>query len=478
MCENQGQQSILADTENDLLSVIEQEDGALFDYFSPVIQEYSYFSRSLVSFQANKQRPAYRWYKFKEAFSASLIEFLIEKTNIETEGVILDPFAGSGTTLFVAQSLGFDTEGIELLPIGQQIIQARIAVEKMSPRLYEQLKIWAEECPWEQIQNPTKIEELRITLGAYPEATKKQIEQYLTALQNENSKIRTVLLFALLCVLESISYTRKDGQYLRWDYRSGRKNGTKPFDKGDILSFQKAITNKLHQILKDIQIPASSQDLFAGATIKQGAILLHPGSCLNVLPTQPSERFDAIITSPPYCNRYDYTRTYALELALLGTTEKELSSLRQNMLSCTVENREKDLIQLNPSWETAVSIAQNQPLLQGILNYLEHQKDQKQLNNTGIPRMVRGYFYEMSCIIQECLRVLKTGAPLIMVNDNVRYAGVGISVDTILSKIAEDIGFRVEKIYVLPGAKGNSSQQMGHHGRQPLRKCVYIWRKP
>jgi DNA modification methylase len=191
-----------------------------------------------------------------------------------------------------------------------------------------------------------------------------------------------------------------------------------------------------------------------------------------------SGRFDAIITSPPYCNRYDYTRTYALELALLGITEKELSSLRQNLLSCTVENREKDLIQLNPSWETAVSIAQNQPLLQGILNYLEHQKERKKLNNTGIPRMVRGYFYEMACVIQECLRALKKGAPLIMVNDNVRYAGVGIAVDTILSKIAEDIGFRVEKIYVLPGSKGNSSQQMGVHGRQPLRKCVYIWRKP
>jgi DNA modification methylase len=478
MSENRGQQSVLADTENDLLSVIEQENAALFDYFSPVIQEYSYFSRSLVSFQANKQRPAYRWYKFKEAFSASLIEFLIEKANIETEGILLDPFAGSGTTLFVAQALGFDVEGIELLPIGQKIIQARIAVQKMSPILYEQLKKWTEERPWEQVQNPTEIEELRITLGAYSETTKKQIEQYLMALRNENSDIQPVLLFALLCVLESVSYTRKDGQYLRWDYRSGRKNGIKPFDKGDILSFQKAITNKLHQILKDIKIPASSQDLFSGANAKPGTVFLHSGSCMDVLPALHSERFDAIITSPPYCNRYDYTRTYALELALLGTTEKELSSLRQNMLSCTVENREKDLIQLNPSWETAVSIAQNQPLLQSILNYLEQQKDQKKLNNNGIPRMVRGYFYEMACVIQECFRALKKGTPLIMVNDNVRYAGVGIAVDTILSKIAEDIGFRVEKIYVLPGSKGNSSQQMGSHGRQPLRKCVYIWRKP
>jgi len=83
----------------------------------------------------------------------------------------------------------------------------------------------------------------------------------------------------------------------------------------------------------------------------------------------------------------------------------------------------------------------------------------------------------MACAIAECARVLKPGAPLLMVNDNVRYAGASISVDLILSDIAERLGFNVEKILVLPNGKGNSSQQMGQHGREPLRKCVYIWRK-
>jgi hypothetical protein len=91
--------------------------------------------------------------------------------------------------------------------------------------------------------------------------------------------------------------------------------------------------------------------------------------------------------------------------------------------------------------------------------------------------MVRGYFYEMACVIAESARVLKQGAPLIMVNDNVRYAGLSISVDLILSDFARQLGFYVEKILVLPGSKGNSSQQMGEHGREVLRKCVYIWRK-
>ena len=79
--------------------------------------------------------------------------------------------------------------------------------------------------------------------------------------------------------------------------------------------------------------------------------------------------------------------------------------------------------------------------------------------------------------IEEIARVLKPGAPLLMVNDNVRYAGASISVDLILSAIAESLGFHVEKILVLPNGKGNSSQQMGQHGREPARKCVYVWRK-
>lgn len=91
--------------------------------------------------------------------------------------------------------------------------------------------------------------------------------------------------------------------------------------------------------------------------------------------------------------------------------------------------------------------------------------------------MVRGYFYEMACIIAESARVLRPGAPLIMVNDNVRYAGASISIDLILSNIAEQLGFSVEQIVVLPDSKGNSSQQMGEHGKAPLRKCVYVWVK-
>jgi len=433
-------------------------------------------TRALVSFQANKSRSIYRWFKYKEAFSASLVEHLLRRYRIAS-GKILDPFAGIGTTLFVAGGLGMKVEGIELLPIGQTVIKTKHLIDwQLTDMHIERLVLWRDKCPWLKGKTIIPINELRITRGAYPAETFEKMGRFLALSGQEEEQVKAILLFALLCILESVSYTRKDGQYLRWDYRSGRCQGNKRFDKGEILSFDKAITNKLNDILIDLRSPDIPDDLFA-TTRSKSDIKLHSGSCLDILPRLKAGSYDCLITSPPYCNRYDYTRTYALELALLGVDEQGLSRLRQEMLSCTVENRAKDLLALNSEWKPALMAAEKQPLLQSILAYLDSQRELDLLNNDGIPRMVRGYFYEMACVIYESARVLKQDAFLIMVNDNVRYAGVGISVDIILSEIGEQLGFKPLQILVLPNGKGNSSQQMGAHGREVLRKCVYIWRK-
>ena len=462
-----------------LLGQIEELDKSLIEYFPNTLTVDNALTRKLVSFQANKVRTYYRWYKYKEAFSADLVEYLFRKHGV-VKGKILDPFAGAGTALFVCSALGYYAEGIELLPIGQKIIKANVLVRGVNKQsIVAGLENWLLQKPWNAEGEIKNFEVLRITDGAYPQKTHHKIRRYLNELEDEPTETREILLFALLCVLESISYTRKDGQYLRWDYRSGRRNGKNPFDKGKILSFDEAIVEKLNEIKDDMSLGESEGNLFSSIQedIQVGDVDLLEGSCLEVLPTLESRAYSGIITSPPYCNRYDYTRTYALEHALLGVNEIGLADLRQAMLSCTVENRAKALIDLNPEWQTAIGICDGLPLLQGILNYLDYKRKKKELNNSGIARMVRGYFYEMACVIQECYRVLDTDGMMFIVNDNVRYAGAAISVDTILSKIAEDIGFQIEKILVLPQGKGNSSQQMGKHGREALRKCVYVWKK-
>ena len=462
------------DSQEAAIEEIEDLDRLLKDRFARALVVNPSLTRQLVSFQANKTQANFRWYKFKEAFSALLIDHLLEIYKV-TEGPVLDPFAGSGTTLFVASGRGITSEGIEVLPTSQQLILSRLKFEAgLSPKEVERLRRW-EAGSWKEAESTLRLPELRITQGAYPPQTKREIERYLTALRAENGRVESVLRYALFSVLEIVSYTRKDGQYLRWDHRSGRRQGKKPFDKGNIPRFAEAISHKIGEILHDLTDPQRSL-LFDPKPVG-GEVSLHAGSCLDILPALAGNTYTAVITSPPYCNRYDYTRTYALELALLGVGEKDIVDLRQKMLSCTVENRAKDLIGINPAWKKAIAVTDKQEPLQTILKYLEGLKDQKKLNNNGIPRMVRGYFYEMACVIAECGRILKPGAPLLMVNVNVRYAGASVSVDLILSDLAGSLGFTVESILVLPGGKGNSSQQMGRHGREPLRKCIYVWRK-
>ena len=442
-------------------------DAELARYYSQKLAVTPFLTRRIVSFQADKNRSCYRWYKFKEAFSAELVEYLLHKFKIS--GRILDPFAGIGTTLFAANRLGIASDGIELLPVSQEIIRTRIALQKrLSSTDRATLKHWADECLWQHSNVKIPLNTIRITEGAYPLETVDAIERYLGAIQGENKKVSTVLKFVLLCVLEVVSYTRKDGQYLRWDYRAGRGRGSIPFNKGEIFEFSSAIREKIYEILSDTDTIDQERDCLATQKIT-----LQAGSCLDIMPKLPSNLYDAVLTSPPYCNRYDYTRTYALELALLGMTDAEVIALRQKMLSCTVENRTKNLQSSNYTKFTKIS--ESDELLGIILRQLENEKKLGNLNNNGIPRMIRGYFNEMSCVIGECHRVLKPGAPLIMINDNVRYAGISISVDLILSRIAEKIGFTTEKIFVVPSKKRQQQPANGNTRTNTIEKmCLCV----
>jgi DNA modification methylase len=461
-----------------LLAKVLVENKLLEKRYSRYIKKNPDLDRTLVSFQANKIEPGYRWYKFKEGYSSSLVKYYLNRLDIKT-GSVLDPFAGSGTSLFVASEYGLNSTGIELLPIGCEILTTRKSVLNGSKRkTVHILRSWIENKPWKKEKPGKHFDHFTITKGAFPAKTEISLRRYLSAIKKvSDKKQRDVLRFAVLCILESISYTRKDGQYLRWDYRSNKRPTSKPFNKGVIKTFDDAILFKLNEMLTDLlefDVVSPSRNIK-----DSGQIEIISGSCLDHLP-KLEKQFDLIITSPPYCNRYDYTRTYALELALLEVGEKKLRELRQTMLSCTVENKDKTDLQekfTKNVYIKALKAFGTQKSLKTILDYLSELKKEGQLNNGGIVRMIKNYFFELSLIIHEAYEKTTKGGYFIMVNDNVRYAGIEVPVDLILSEFAQNAGYKVETIDVLPRGKGNSSQQMGKHGRSEIRKCVYIWKK-
>ncbi|RUS98972.1 DNA methyltransferase [Trichormus variabilis] len=471
---------------------------ALHEKFKSKITHNPYLDRNLVSYQGNKQARFSSWFKYREGFSEGLVTYILQTLHPK-KGILLDPFSGSGTSLFTANELGWQTTGIELLPVGIFATEARIIVKKIDIEVLKTvIKKLRKVNLKDYYQSSLSFNHLVITRGAFSQENEQKLLGYIYYCNNfiVDNYIRKLLIYAAFCILEDISFTRKDGQYLRWDYRSGRSKGKAEFNKGEILLFEDAIENKLKQIISDLELDSIQLNLFSDIQYSQFTHIksddfeqlepkLYEGSCLEMLPTFPDNSIDVVMTSPPYLNRYDYTRTYALELAFLGCSEDKVKNLRQQMLSCTVENRDKrtylqeyytskehyhDFLKID-------SVFQQQAALQEVLRILENYKNEGKLNNKNIFRMVHNYFYEMCFVIYELSRILKFGGMISLVNDNVKYAGEEIPVDLILSDMAESFGLKTKYIWTLGRGKGNSSQQMGSYGRTELRKCVYIWEK-
>ena len=444
---------------------------SLYDRFSSRIYADDSLSRRLVSYQGNKDVPGLRWMKYKEGFSAELVRGLLGRTNAKT---VLDPFSGSGTSVLTAGSLGMHGTGIEIMPIGNLAARAIVAASnglkhddymRASNSLIDVLS-------HNRYDDTFLFPHVPITEYAFSEQTERDLakaREFISGITDPS--LNTILTLACVSVLEEVSYTRKDGQFLRWDPQSGR-NVSRKLHKALLPSLAEALRLRFDEIAADM--PALKQKY--GGSVPE----FLDGSSLTELREMPGEIFDAVVTSPPYANRYDYTRIYALELAYLGYNADRFKQLRQSLLSATVENRSKRKLLVQEYGDSAqlsrvLDMTDRQDALQEALHILKLNADD--LSNRNVITLVENYFTEMALVVSELARLVKPGGSVFMVNDNVRYHGQEIPVDLILSDFAEQSGFRCEFIWTLNRGKGNSSQQMGRFGRQELRKCVYHWRK-
>ncbi len=427
-------------------------------------------SRALVSWQSNRGVAGFRWFKYKEGFSVALVRYLLD--HLKGPGVLLDPFAGTGVAPITAAGVGWKGIGIEILPVAARFAKSWVAATGVSVDSFRtrsaQLLGSVRDTDSRHTVPHTVFPHLRITERAFSAENEVAIAAARGWLAQSHPSAETDLLdLAAMAALEDASWTSKDGQYLRWDHRSGRRLKAR-MEKRRVLSYADSLRNKIDAIAADLPAMAKFGE--------PGDMRIISDSCYDALPQLPDNSIDGVITSPPYANRYDYTRTYALELAWLGYDNESVGALRQRLLSATVENRSKRQ-QLEIGHSDAIALFDKQLAVREITAALEAAKESGELPNPHVIRLVQNYFMEMAVVIAQLARVCKPGASVFMVNDNVQYHGQEVPVDLILSDLAGQCGFRTKAIWTLASGKGNASQQMGRFGRKELRKCVYWWVK-
>ncbi len=419
--------------------------------YAPLISDQLEFGKH-VTYVPNKKKPIFGWFKYKEAFSRNLVEEILTKYwSLPTNALIFDPFAGCGTTLLASKQLGFSAIGLDIMPIALFITRVKLHEYEDFDLLRE-----ASESLLAKEFVPTDVSwpDVRIVNLAFDRGTQDEIVFFREEILKETvSEVRDFLMLALLSSLEDASYTAKDGQFLRIIKRHPKR-------------IREVLSIKLERMLQDIRF---IKDLETTQRPSPN-ISIFPGDIRNPPPeVLTSEgQVSAVLTSPPYLNRYDYSRTYALELCLMYDERgnpcvsdfEDLKNIRHSLLRSHIESRPAPT-------DTVKSTA-----LDEILDALKP----KHLNNARIPIMIKGYFEDMNLAIQNIAKMLAPGGKVALVIANARFEGELIPVDLILSEIAAAHGLKTEALWVTR-YKGNSSQQMGKYGRVPVRESVVFWQK-
>lgn len=408
---------------------------------TPITQKVSEYG-SLISPVRDRNIPIYNWHAFKHSYSKKLVEKLVGAFNLEEGSWVLDPFCGGGTTLLACKELGINSRGFDILPFS--VFLSNVKVRTYDPsKLRRQLKNFHKKNG--PIPKNASLPDIEIVNKAFSEDIKKELLYLKHKIKViRNLEVRDFFMLGLLSILESVSNTSKDGGFLRITKKNISGKDVYPKYLSRIESMIDDV-EKLNDGLKFPRVKASAKM----SDSRQFSI---------------TRKFDAIITSPPYPNRHDYTRIYGLELIFnFIRNNNELKQIRYNTLRSHVEARKRFEAQ-----------GYKQP---AVIRKIIRRVEEVGLNNSKVPEMISGYFEDMFLSLSQMQRCLKRDGKLALVISNVRFGGVNIPVDQILAQLGEQTGLRTEAIFTTR-YRGNSAQQMGRFKRKPSRESIVVWKNP
>jgi hypothetical protein len=394
-----------------------------------------------------EDRAAHDWYRFVLSFPPHLVRHYLAKFDVGARDSVLDPFCGTGTTLVECKKMGIASVGIEPNPVPHFASRVKTTWDVDPDKLVEQAKRAAgaasAQLKRDGIDDTTGLPLFKTNGQREPELLTVSPEEMSLLLKDSISPVplhKTLVLLraiqghvssdftehALLALAKTIVFSASNLHF-------GPEVGVGP---------PKADAPVITQWLTEVSSIATDIRMLRPRAAAPAAVFQADARDLSSVLSPKS--IDAVITSPPYPNEKDYTRTTRLETVLLGfiRTKSELRELKQGLVRSNTRNVYK-------SDEDHLHVAANREI-EVIAEAIETRR--LELGKTSgwerlYPRVTRLYFGGMARHLAGLREVLRPGAQLAyVVGDQASYLRVMIRTGRLLADIAKSLGYEVTAI--------------------------------
>lgn len=253
------------------------------------------------SFVDNMTLPVHRWFRYSAGFAAEWVGQVLDDWGISSDQVVLDPFAGSGTVSVVCDGRGARSISVEAHPM-----VARVARAKLSwPTPIDHFTRFVAELVQEAQKLPSDPE-------CYPALIQRSFEpEALTALDklkrawiatNDRSPEAELAWLAITAILRPTA----SASTAQWQYILPNKT------KSKVVAPQLAFQQQVEMMKADMRWMQAQYDRSVAEVIQGDA---------RYLSHFVTQKVDAVITSPPYANNYDYADALRFEMSFWGEVE-------------------------------------------------------------------------------------------------------------------------------------------------------------
>jgi SAM-dependent methyltransferase len=438
----------------------------------------------------NKSLPIHRWVPWIAGFSAQFVEDAIDAylpgTNRQRH-LILDPFAGVGTTLVEALKAGHDTIGYEVNPFAILAAAAKLKCVEVKPQDFrieldafrsalarfeaDVDRRWLE--GGEQALQEV-VEDLR---EARPSGFRSRIPffsppveaKFLYALVRTRSLLepdRTLFRAALGATMVSFS------NYSYEPSLASRPGSGKPLIEN--ASVVMPVCRKLAEMLQDVEW---ARQMYGSTWLAQRHEVIE-GSYFESHLRRGS--VSLVVTSPPYMNNYHYVRNTRPQLYWLG------------LLGNGNSLHEYEQQSFGKFWQTVrqakpVHLGFDFPNLSVAVEQLRTRNVERgYYGGPGWANYVATYFNDTYRFVKMLRSQLKHGGHAVVVIGNSIIQGMEFPVDQLFAQMAERQNLTVEEIRIVRKKRvGNSiidssvrnGERSGHRGKTQLYDAAVVLRR-